>query len=147
MEGAQSFCSLFRILTLTDWVSIFVKITIHCKNFKSNLRWRERSGGALMGRREGNMSHWPGKKLWKLWLSLSFNQVWFWKRSRLVYSQTLPGNMFPWYRQTWANAHLKVGLECEPIHWIHLNASQYHIENGWILLNIIEYCWKHTENG
>ena len=65
MEGAQSFCSLFRILTLTDWVSIFVKITIICKNFKSNLRWRDRSGVALMGPREGNMSHWPGKSFEK----------------------------------------------------------------------------------
>ena len=143
MEGAQSFCSLFRILTLTDWVSIFVKITIHCKNFKSNPRWRERSGVALMGPREGNMSHWPGKKLWKLWLSFSFNQVWFWKRSRLVYSQTLPGNMFPWYRQTWANAHLNLSVNqyIEYI-WMQANTTLKMVEYYWISLNIVENTLK-----
>ena len=51
---------------------------------------------------------------WKIVIVIYILNRFDFERFRLVYSQTLPGSMFPWYRQTWANAHLNLGPGRDP---------------------------------
>ena len=51
--------------------------------------------------------------------------------------------MFPWYRQTWANAHLNLSVNqyIEYI-WMQANTTLKMVEYYWISLNIVENTLK-----